>query len=277
MLETQMTRMERFASPDEILWLKEQMALNDIARKVVADAIEVHPTVISKILHGNRKLRREEWNRVRATILAHAVDPAKRVIQQLSLAAVPVNDIALATDIRPQRIHELRVGAGMPPTEREMVQLSSFLSWSPLPSDERSRPDQILRTPTDSSVARSPRIPVFAGLKSLGQGWFADTIVEIEHRIMPALGNIIGAYGVMVTDLEPRFEDGEVLILHPNRPALRGKWALVHDGLGRLAVGKVIARDAAITLAVPGMDVPIKIDLAHQDARVALVIGTWTE
>lgn len=297
MPDPQLTQSDRYATPEEILWLREQIGLHDIPRQLIADAIDVHPTIVSKILHGSRKLKRLEFGQARAAVLHHVSDPAKALSQQLNLVAASTQKIADHTRLSPDRIRELREKAGEPPTTREIRTLKGFFALTPDPRDALSHRDPLygeylraikntdmparaLTAATVNTDIVRGQITVLAGLRPVGDGFFADDLFEAERRVIPMVDEILGATGLIIAGdlLAPRFEDGEVILLHPSRPARIGQWAFVQDGQGRIAIGKVLGRDFSwIELDVLRTEKPLKVDLTHHAARVSMIFGVWSE
>lgn len=296
MKEPQTKRLERYATSEEVLWIKERIALGDIPRQFIADAVGVHPTIVSKILHGGRKMSREEWERARTAIEQLFADPQKRIERLLSFSYESNGQLAAATGISAHRIQELKSNSGQAITDEEaevvkdhfrlaaIVDDSGGSGWDPKREEliRRAQTFSLPRrlAPLKKSEEGPDRLMVMGGLRRLPDGFFSDELIPAEQRQIPTIGTIIGVYGLIVSGpyLLPRFEEGEVLILHPHRPPLTGRWAIAFDGQGRLSIGKVLRRrDDQIELAVPGEYESVRVDLRHQDARIASIVGTWAE
>ena len=123
--------------------------------------------------------------------------------------------------------------------------------------DRRSEPTQ-------------PALPVYRAPLSMGDGWFENTLAISESRQAPeVLRGVPEGFGLLVgVDwLSPMALLGDILWVHPGRPARNGARVLVRAGK-RLAIGLLHAGARGQTVTAAGSIVPI-----DGDALVQVIVA----
>lgn len=275
-----MSKVDRYVGDDQLFWLRSELMRLRLPQRQVAKVMEIDPASLNRSLKGRRRLSIEEFEKAAAYVEANVDGFASRLGRLLHAKGMRFDKIAEATGIDRDRLAQLVSRPDARPTLAEARAFENHLGLplaALLPEESRTLPVD-RRTPLHADD--DERIAVYAALQHLGDGWFSPLSHIVEHRPRPAqLRGVTSAFAVYVGEpfLAPRYEPGEVLFAHGGRPVTIGKWAIVENGDGQVALGRVLSISASELQLRSNEDLPAVVIGRRSVRRSATVVGTWFE
>lgn len=177
-----------------------------------------------------------------------------------------------------RRIDGRFTGEGEPPlTAEEVWELAG-----PFRRPTEKRPSEVdvserMELPRIDSMPRD--LPVFGTAVGGNEGDFLLNGTTVDYvRRPPALASIKDAFAVFLQgdSMAPRFERGELLYIHPGRPATPGRYVLVemhgeHGEPGASYVKRLLKRNAAVVV-LEQFNPPETIELPAKEVRAVYPI-----
>lgn len=143
--------------------------------------------------------------------------------------------------------------------------------------------------PPKGEIDMSRRVPIELGARDLPvygsiKGGFEGEVVDVQHPVdwtfrPPALVGVDGAFALYVIgdSMEPRYEHGEMVLVHPGRPVRRGNYVAV-EFRNQSATVKRFLRLNDHFLELEQLNPPKTLRFPRSDiARVLRIIGTIEE
>ena len=173
---------------DELLaWIRRGLEQPDRTQRGLARALDLDPSAVSRLLRGQRRLRAEEMRRVASYLGMGPPD----------LGGEPVTKAASPTNAQQETV-ELPATA-----DPEGSRVSQGLSPGELPRD----------------------VPVHGIAVGGSDGTFLlnGEVVDFVRR-PPGVANAASVFAVYVSgdSMSPRYDPGDLVFLHPHRPAVAG-------------------------------------------------------
>jgi SOS-response transcriptional repressor LexA len=198
-------------------WIRDRLQATGKTQRALAQALELDPSAVSRLLDGSRQLKAHEIPRVVEFFQGGSVTPE---------GSVRGGSRAENEGAKPLRNKEGFSGRPADPSERHRA------TPGPRP---RAKP--------------SPELPVLGPLVADRGGLYVLERGVAERRPSPPqLTGVPSAYALFVPDdqLAPRYRAGEVIYIHPSRPPTVGSFVVVRfrSPEGRVAIGEVTFADA---------------------------------
>lgn len=282
------------SSDPEIERLREILKSHGATQGMLARYLNLDTSAVSRGLAGKRKFDRYERVRIKEFVkqlqsesLISPVEPMKSVAERsenlrrhMLRRNLTVDQLSSVSGVNAKDIALYLAAFGPAMSDQVAQSLSIALGESldtqpPALSKRRAvaagREDSAFREPPEE-------VPIFEA-PVLREGMiFTCTFTIAQIRQVPAgRERVPHAFGLLCPDygLEPKFEAGEVLFIHPGRSVGIGHHALVFMDANAIAIGRVTTNDAGgLTLALGDRQEK----LARQSVRkVQRIAGMWFE
>jgi SOS-response transcriptional repressor LexA len=197
-------------------WIRNRLHITGNTQKALAHALNLDPSAVSRLLDGTRQIKPHEIPRI------------MEFFQNPGSPEQPVE-----SGVRTIDYGERQHGAQEALADRHQGKRRRYRA----PSGPRPK------------AKAAPDLPILGPLVADPRGFYALEVGEAERRpAPPQLTGVTDAYALFIPDdrLAPRYRAGEVIYIHPSRPATVGSFVVVRfrSPAGKVVIGEVISADA---------------------------------
>jgi hypothetical protein len=175
-------------------WIRNRLRSTGMTQRALAQALELDPSAVSRLLDGSRQLKGQEIPKVIDFFQASSSAPATG---QSDSPGVQIDSP------RPSR------------------------TWETFGGQHPSRSGRPSSGPRAKQVGQ---MPTYGLLPAKTGGFYALDALPTEYRPSPPqLAGVNDAFALFVPDekLSPRYRMGEVIYVHPNKPPIVGSYVVI--------------------------------------------------